>query len=80
MSVSWNRPNHQTVSKHKKENNIKDYSYDEWSHIVNTKLSKIDEPTFSTYREISKEFNLSFSEIWDFSGMKDYFDFVEGDD
>ena len=47
---------------------------------MNTKLSKIDEPTFSTYREISKEFNLSFSEVWDMSGMKDYFEFVEGDD
>ncbi len=58
----------------------KDKSYDEWTKIVNTRLSQIDQPTWGTYRQVAKELGLSFSEVWEFSGNKDYFEFVEGDD
>ena len=50
---------------------INDKSYDEWSRLVNQKLASIPDPSWGTYREIAKEFGLSFSEVWDMSGMAD---------
>ena len=63
-----------------KKNEVQMKSYDDWCKVVNTRLSQIDQPTWGTYREIAKEFDLSFAEVWEMSGNKDYFDFVECDD
>ena len=47
-------------------------TYDELSKIVNTSYSKTKD-----IRTTMKETGLSFDEVWDMTGMKDYFDFEE---
>ena len=47
-------------------------SYDELSKIVNASFAKTKD-----IRETMKETDVSFSEVWEMTGMKDYFDFEE---
>ena len=53
-------------------NNI---SYRELSEIVNASYAKTKD-----IRETMRETSVSFSEVWEMTGMKDYFDFEETDD
>ena len=46
--------------------------YDEISRIVNESYAKTND-----IRKTMKETGLSFSEVWDMTGFKDYFDFQE---
>ena len=54
--------------------------YDEWIKVVSEELSKYDEPSLSTYKEIARKFNLSYSEVFDLSGESDYLSFCDGED
>ena len=47
-------------------------SYDELSLLVNERYK-----TEKNVRRIASEFGLSFSEVWEMVGYKDYFDFYE---
>ena len=50
-------------------------SYGELSEIVNASYAKTND-----IRETMKETGVSFDEVWDFTGMKDYFDFYVEED
>ena len=50
-------------------------SYGELSEVVNASYAKTND-----IRETMKETSLSFDEVWDMAGMKDYFDFYDGED
>ncbi len=50
-------------------------SYRELSEIVNASYAKTKD-----IRETMRETSVSFSEVWEMTGMKDYFDFEETDD
>ena len=50
-------------------------SYGELSEIVNASYAKN-----SDIRETMKEIGVSFDEVWDMTGMKDSFDFYNGED
>ena len=47
-------------------------SYNELSKLVNDSYRRTKD-----IRETMKETSLSFDEVWDMTGMKDYFDFEE---
>ena len=48
-------------------------NYDELSEIVNKSYRETRD-----IRETMKKTGRSFDEVWDMTGMKDWFDFVEG--
>ena len=50
-------------------------TYGEWSKVVNETYK-----TTGDIRETMKETGLSFDEVWDMTGFKDWFDFVETDE
>ena len=50
-------------------------SYGELSQIVNASYAKTND-----IRETMKETGVSFDEVWDMAGMRDYFDFYDGED
>ena len=50
-------------------------SYRELSEIVNASYAKTKD-----IRETMRETGVSFSEVWEMTGTKDYFDFEETDD
>ena len=50
-------------------------SYGELSKVVNASYAKT-----SDIRETMKETGLTFDEVWEMTGMKDYFDFYDGED
>ena len=50
-------------------------TYDDWSKTVNDSYRKTGD-----IRETMKETGLSFDEVWDMTGFKDWFDFVETDE
>ena len=50
-------------------------TYDDWSKTVNDSYRKTGD-----IRETVKETGLSFDEVWDMTGFKDWFDFVETDE
>tara|TARA_Y100000593_G_scaffold77179_1_gene142799 strand:+ start:116 stop:280 length:165 start_codon:yes stop_codon:yes gene_type:complete len=50
-------------------------SYDELSKIVNASYAKTKD-----IRETMRETGVSFSEVWEMVGLKDYFDFEETDE
>ena len=52
-----------------------DFSYDELSELVNESYLRTGD-----IRETMKETGLSFDEVWDMTGMKDWFDFYETDE
>ena len=52
--------------------NKNNLSYRELSEIVNASYAKTTD-----IREIMRETGVSFSEVWEMIGMKDYFDFEE---
>ena len=47
-------------------------TYDELSKLVNTSYAKTKD-----IRVTAKETGVSFNEVWDMLGFKDYFDFEE---
>ena len=49
-------------------------TYDELSKLVNTSYAKTND-----IRETMKQTGLSFDEVWDMTGMKDWMDFMEDD-
>ena len=50
-------------------------SYGELSEIVSASYAKTND-----IRKTMKETGVSFDEVWDMTGMKDYFDFYDGED
>ena len=50
-------------------------TYKEFSELVNESYRKTRD-----IRETMKETGLSFDDVWDMTGMKDYFDFYEEGD
>ena len=50
-------------------------SYKELSEIVNASYAKTKD-----IRKTMRETGVSFSEVWEMVGLKDYFDFVESDE
>ena len=55
--------------------NKNNLSYRELSEIVNASYARTKD-----IRETMKETGVSFSEVWEMTGMKDYFDFKETDE
>tara|TARA_A100001015_G_scaffold236421_1_gene268586 strand:+ start:8945 stop:9142 length:198 start_codon:yes stop_codon:yes gene_type:complete len=53
-------------------NKYKRLSYDDLAKLVNEKYE-----TEKNMRKIATDFNISFSEVWEMIGYKDYFDFYE---
>ena len=49
-------------------------TYGEWSKFVNDTYKDNGD-----IRETMKETGLPFDEVWEMTGFKDWFDFVEGD-
>ena len=49
-------------------------TYDELSKLVNVSYAKTND-----IRETMKQTGLSFDEVWDMTGMKDWMDFMEDD-
>ena len=49
-------------------------TYDELSKIVNASYAKTKD-----IRKTMKETGLSFDEVWDMTGMKDWIDFMDED-
>ena len=50
-----------------------DFSYEELSKLVNESYARTND-----IRKTVKETGVPFHEVWDMTGMKDWFDFVEG--
>ena len=48
-------------------------SYEELSNLVNESYARTND-----IRKTVKETGVPFHEVWDMTGMKDWFDFVEG--
>ena len=55
--------------------NINRMSYDELSKVVNESYAKTN-----NIRKTVKETGIPFDLVWDMTGMKDYFDFYDGDE
>ena len=55
--------------------NINRMSYDELSKVVNESCAKT-----KNVRKTVKETGIPFDLVWDMTGLKDYFDFYDGED
>ena len=51
-------------------------SWDEILKVVNTRWKELDNPDWKDIRPLAKELDLSYSEVFEALGWKDYFDFV----
>ena len=51
-------------------------SWDELKEVVNARWKELDNPDWGDMRLLAKELDISFSEVFEALGWKDYFDFV----
>ena len=51
-------------------------SWDEVQEVVNTRWKELDNPDWGDMRPLAKELDLSYSEVFEALGWRDYFDFV----
>ena len=51
-------------------------SWREVQEVVNARWKELDNPDWKDIRPLARELDLTFSEVWEALGWKDYFDFV----